>query len=139
MSQLGGIGQFVAEGVRGGDEMVGGEEGEGGGGVALVDEATGPGNGGGGVAAHGLAMDVFAGKGGEGAACGVKQAFGGDDVAVLGGDEAFEALAGLGKEALAAEQGEELLGAGLGGEWPEAFAGAAGEDEGVEVHGGVRE
>ena len=47
---------------------------------------------------------------------------------------------GLGDERRPAEEGGELFGAGVGGERPEAFAAAAGQDEGVEMCGvhGVR-
>ena len=129
----GGVGG--AEGGRVVLAGVGGEDEGDAGGVLAGDGAAGEGDGGGGVAADGLADDVGGGEVGEGVAGGGDEVGGGDDVDVGLGDEAGEAVDGLGDEGFAAEEGAELLGAGVGGEGPEAFATAAGEDEGVEGGG----
>ena len=137
------LAEDVAEDGEVADDVVGGQHAENGLGVAVENPRGGGGDGGGGVAADGFAEHGGGVVRSEEFADGLDEGGVGGDEDVVRRDHAIEAVQRLHDEGFASGEGEELLGAALGAERPEAFAFAAGHDDRVGVgegevgHGGI--
>lgn len=117
------------------DELVCGQDHHDGVGIAGRDEADSEGNSGSGIPLRWLCKDVIRGQHrGILADCFSLQLIGQDED-VFQRDKALEALDGLLEKGAGAEEIEQLFRPRISAEWPEAGAGAAGEDEGVSIIG----
>src|SRR5690606_40976416 len=116
------------------DEVIGGEDDEGGVGVEGVEARGGEGDAGGRVPRGRLGEDVLGREGGEVLPRLRRVVRVRDDEDALGGDERLQPRERVLDQRRRAEDVEELLGVGAAAARPEPAADAAGHDDGVEGH-----